>query len=117
MKSVVLQLDAHRRSVSSRWLGLRLLLNSFPVEMLREELRNPHDEAPPPSITSGPAETFDLPLDDAADPATGGKTLDATALWSLRRMFVLLDEWDCKSQQTAPDSFEESVTVVDSKIK
>ena len=43
MKSVVLQLGARKRSASSRWLGLRLLIDSFPAEMLREELRNSHD--------------------------------------------------------------------------
>jgi hypothetical protein len=50
MKSVVLQLGARKRSASSRWLGLRLLIDSFPVEMLREELRNSHDEAPAPPV-------------------------------------------------------------------
>ncbi|MGH9430698.1 MAG: hypothetical protein ACRD3T_04080 [Terriglobia bacterium] len=117
MQSVHTQSGARKRSASSRWLGLRLIVNSFPVEMLREELRNPHDEAPPPWVTSGQATTFDLPLDDAADAATGGKTLDDTALSSLRGMFLLLDEWDHRSQETAPDSLEECVPVVDSKIK
>ena len=43
MKSVVLQLGARKKQASSRWLGLRLLVNSFPVEMLRE-LRNSYGE-------------------------------------------------------------------------
>ena len=117
MQSAHTQSGARKRSASSRWLGLRLLVNSFPVEMLREELRNPHDEAPPPSITSSQATTFDLPLDEAADAATGGKALDDAALWSLRRMFLLLDEWDRRNQQTAQEPFEEYVTVVDTEIK
>ncbi|MGH9328434.1 MAG: hypothetical protein ACRD2B_17325 [Terriglobia bacterium] len=106
-----------RRSASSRWLGLCLLVNSFPVEVLREELRNPHGEAPSPPVAHHHATTFDLPQDDTAVAATGGKTLDSAALWSLRRMLLLLDEWDRGSQQTAPDSFDECVTVVGSKIK
>lgn len=115
MKSVVLQLGVRKRSASSRWLGLRLLIDSFPVEMLREELRNSHDEAPPP-VAHHQVTTFDLPLGDAADAATGGTTLDAAALWSLRRMFLLLDEWDRRNRQTAQDFSEECVTVLDTEI-
>ncbi len=115
MKSVVLQLGERRRSASSRWLALRLLVNSFPVEILKE-LRNPHDEVPPHPTTHGQATTFDLPLGDAADAATGGKTLDAAALDALRRMFLLLDEWDRRNQQTARDSSEKYVTVLDTEI-
>lgn len=115
MKSAVLRLGARRKSASSRWLGLRLLIDSFPVEMLREELRNSHGEAPPP-VAHHQVTTFDLPLGDAADAATGGTTLDAAALWSLRRMFLLLDEWDRRNQQTAQDSSEECVTVLDTEI-
>jgi hypothetical protein len=115
MKSVVLQLGARKRSASSRWLGLRLLIDSFPVEMLREELRNSRDEAPPP-VAHDQVTTFDLPLRDAADAATGGKTLDAAALCALRRMFLLLDEWDHRNQHTARDSSEECVTVLDTEI-
>jgi len=115
MKSVVLQLGARRRSASSRWLGLCLLVNSFPVEMLREELRNSHDEAPPP-VAHHQVTTFDLPLTHAADAATGGKTLDAAALCALRRMFLLLDEWDRRNQRTARNSSEECVTVLDTEI-
>jgi len=116
MKSVVLQLGERKRLASSRWLGLRLLINSFPVEMLREELRNSHDEALSPLFAHHQVTTFDLPLGDAADAATGEETLDAAALWSLRRMFLLLDEWDHRNQQTAQDSSEECVTVLDTEI-
>jgi hypothetical protein len=109
MKSVVLQLGKRRRSASSRRLGLRLLVDSSPVELLREELRNSRDEAPPP-VAHDQVTTFDLPLSDAADAAIGGKTLDAAALSALRRMFLLLDEWDRRNQQTAQDSSEECLT-------
>jgi hypothetical protein len=115
VKSVVLQLGKRRRSASSQWLGLRLLIDSFPVELLREELRNSRDEAPPP-VAHDQVTTFDLPLSDAADAATGGKTLDAAALCALRRMFLLLDEWDRRSQQTARGSSETYVTVLDTEI-
>jgi hypothetical protein len=98
------------------WLGLRLLIDSFPVEMLREELINSHDEAPALPVAHDQVTTFDLPLSDAADAATGGKTLDAVALCALRRMFLLLDEWDHRNQQTAQDSSEECVTVLDTEI-
>ncbi len=114
MKSVVLQLGARKKPASSRWLGLRLLVNSFPVEMLRE-LRNSCDETPPPT-TNRQTTTFDLPLSDAADAATGGETLDAAALWSLRRMFLLLDGWDRRDEHTARDSSERYVTVLDREI-
>ena len=117
MQSAHTQSGARKRSASSRWLGLRLLVDSFPVELLREELRNAHDEAPPPSLTSGQATTFDLPLEHAAGAATGGKTLDDASLCSLHRMFLLLDEWDRRSQQVTRDSSEKCATVVDSKIK
>jgi hypothetical protein len=116
MKSPVLQLGARKRSASSRWLGLRLLIDSFPVEMLREELRNSHDEAPALPVAHHQVTTFEIPLSDAADAATGGETLDATALCALRRMFLLLDEWDRRNQQTPQDSFEEYVTVLDTEI-
>ena len=115
MKSVVLQLGKRRRSASSRWLGLRLLIDSFPVELLREELRNSRDEAPPP-VAHDQVTTFDLTLSDAADAATGGKTLDAAALCALRRMFLLLDEWDHRNQQTAQDSSDAYMTVLDTEI-
>ncbi len=115
MNSEVLQLRERKKPASSRWLGLRLLINSFPVEMLRR-LRNPHDEALSLPITRGQATTFDLPLGDAADAATGGATLDAAALWSLRRMFLLLDEWDRRNQHTARDFSEKCVTVLDTEI-
>jgi hypothetical protein len=116
MKSAVLQRGKHRRSASSRWLGFRLLIDSFPVELLREELRNSCDEASPP-VAHDQVTTFDLPLSDAADAATGGKTLDAAALCALRRMFLLLDEWDRRSQQTARGSSETYVTVLDTEIQ
>jgi hypothetical protein len=114
MKSVVLELGARKRSALSRRLGLRLLINSFPVEMLRE-LRNLCDETPPP-VAHHQVTMFDVPLEDAADAATGEKSLDSAALWSLRRMFLLLDEWDRRSQQTPRDYSEESVTVLDTEI-
>lgn len=114
MKSVVLQLDERKIPASSRWSAFRLLVNSFPVEILRD-LRNPSDQVPSPATTDGHATTFDLPLTDAADAATGGRTLDATALSALRRIFLLLDEWD-RSQQTARDSSEEYLTVLDTEI-
>jgi hypothetical protein len=114
MKSVVLQLAARKRSASSRWLALRLLIDSFPVELLREELRNSRDEAPP--VAHHQVTTFELPLSDAADEATGGNTLDAAALCALRRMFLLLDEWDHRNQQTAQDSSDAYMTVLDTKI-
>ena len=115
MKSVVLQLGARRRSASSRWLGLRLLVNSFPVEMLHG-LRNPYDEASSPPTTHGQPTTFDLPLTHAADAATGGETLDATALCAFRRMFLLLDEWDRRNKQRASDPSQEYVTALDTEI-
>lgn len=114
MKWAVLQLGERKTPASSRWLGLCLLINSFPVEMLREELRNSHDETPP--VAHHQVTTFDLPLTDVADAATGGKTLDAAALRSLRGMFLLLDEWDRRNQHTARDSSEEYVTVLDTEI-
>jgi hypothetical protein len=103
-----------RRLARRTWLGLRLLVNSSPVEMLKE-LRNRSDEAPPPT-PNRQTTTFDLPLNDAAEAATGGTTLDAAALWSLRRMFLLLDEWDRLNQHTARDFSEECVTVLDTEI-
>jgi hypothetical protein len=115
MQSVRTQSGARKRSASSRRLTLRLLVYSFPVEMLRE-LKNPHDEAPSPLTPHGHTTKFDLPLSDAADAATGGRTLDAAALCALRRMFLILDEWDRRSQQTAQDCSEEYVTVLDTEI-
>ncbi|MGA8621022.1 MAG: hypothetical protein WB660_21160 [Candidatus Sulfotelmatobacter sp.] len=95
---------------------MRLLIDSFPVEMLREELRNSHDEGPAPTVAHHQVTTFDLPLTHAAEAATGGEALDAAALRSLRGMFLLLDEWDCRNQHTARDSSEEYVAVLDTEI-
>jgi hypothetical protein len=115
MKPRSIQFGMRESTTTKRRLGFRLLLSSFPLELLAE-LRNPHDEAPRPSITYSQATTFDLPLSDAADVATGGTTLDAAALGSLRRMFLLLDEWDRRNQRTARDFSEECVTVLDTEI-
>ncbi len=116
MKSVILQLGERKKPASSRWLALRLLIDSFPVELLRE-LRNSYEEAPSPPTSHGHPTTLDLALSDAADAATGGRTLDAAALCALRRMFLLLDEWDRRSQQTARGSSETYVTVLDTEIQ
>jgi hypothetical protein len=40
--------------------------------------------------------TFELPLIEERQETTGGATLDAAAIGSLRSMFLLLDEWDRK---------------------
>jgi hypothetical protein len=48
-----------------------------------------------------PTQTIELPLAEETQGATGGENLDTTDLRSLRKMFLLLDEWD-RAMQDAP---------------
>lgn len=61
---------------------------------------------------------FDLSLTEEMQGATGRENLDSADLHSLRKMFLLLDEWDRAIQDGSlrtRDSSEEGEIAVDTK--
>jgi len=64
------------------------------------------------------AQTFDLSLTEDMQRATGRDNLDTADFRSLRKMFLLLDEWDRGIQDGSAgrqDSSEECEIAVDTK--
>ncbi len=57
------------------------------------------------------------PLTKESHETSGGATLDAASLRSLRNMFLLLDEWDRVNQDDDQNSSEECEIGVDTKTR
>jgi hypothetical protein len=54
-----------------------------------------------------PTQTIELPLTEEMQETTGREKLDTADLRSLRKMFLLLDEWD-RAMQEAPHGTQNS---------
>ncbi|MFZ0639487.1 MAG: hypothetical protein WAM59_07315 [Candidatus Acidiferrales bacterium] len=83
-----------------------------------KKLAESFDDPPLQKQRARTTKTFELPLTEEQQETTGGATLDAAAICSLRSMFLLLDEWDRKLQREKmnENSFQQCEVVVDTKI-
>ncbi|MGH9739228.1 MAG: hypothetical protein ACRD4X_11680 [Candidatus Acidiferrales bacterium] len=82
-------------------------------------LADSFDDSPVTEQTFRAAQTLHLPLHDGKQETTGGETLDADAVSSLRHMFFLLDDWDRKlrERKTAGNSSPTIEGLVDTKTQ
>ncbi len=110
---------AYKPSTTPKRLVLRLIVTSFPLEMLKQladswDDLSRQEELPPSTETLPPS------LHDTAQGTTGEVRLDAAALHSFRMMFLLLDEWDQAARhdgKQSQDSFAETETLVDTETR
>ena len=111
------QLGMRRSTASPRRLVLRLVMFDLSQGFFKK-LADSFDDPPLPEHKAGTTQTFELPLAEEKQETTGGATLDAAAIGSLRCMFLLLDEWDRKlhTEKTNENSSEQCEILVDTKI-
>lgn len=113
-----IQFGARKASASPRRLVLRLFMfdlgDGF-FKKLAESFDDPpfHDQSP------RAIQTFDLPLAEEKQETTGGGSLNAAAISSLRNMFLLLDDWDRNlgEKKTAENSFHKHRVLFDTKTQ
>jgi hypothetical protein len=88
-----IQFGTRKASASPRRLILRLVMvdlgNSF-----FKKLADSFDDPPFQDQSRRALQTFDLPLAEERQETTGGGSLNAAAISSLRNLFLLLDDWD-----------------------
>jgi len=111
------QFGVRKRTASPRRLVLRLVMLDLSNGFFKK-LADSFDDAPLQEQKARTTQTIKLPLTEEKQETTGGATLDATAIGSLRGMFLLLDEWDraLKMKSTAENSSEECEISIDTKI-
>ncbi len=108
----------YKPSATPKRLVLRLMVTSFPLEML-QQLADSWDDLSPQEELQPSTDRFPPPLHDTQE-TTGEVRLDAAALQSFRTVFLLLDEWDQAAQPDANKlqaSCSETETLVDTKTK
>ncbi len=110
------QFGVRRSTASPRRLVLRLVMldlsNGF-FKKLADSFDDPSSQEQKVRTT----QTFELPLTEEGQETTGGATLDAAAICSLRSMFLLLDEWDRKLQRRKTEKSSEKCGIsIDTKI-
>ena len=110
------QFGVRKRTASPRRLVLRLVMfdlsNGF-FKKLADSFDDPSSQEQKAPAT----ETLELPLTEEKQETTGGATLDASSIRSLRSMFLLLDEWDRALQgRKTRDSSDECEISIDTKI-
>lgn len=110
------QFGMRRSTASPRRLVLRLVMFDLSQGFFKK-LAESFDDLPSEEQQFRKAQTFELPLTEEQQGTTGGATLDAAAICSLRSMFVLLDEWDRKlERRKAEKSSKECEISIDTKI-
>lgn len=110
------QFGMRRSTASPRRLVLRLVMLDLSNGFFKK-LADSFDDPPTQEQKAPPTQTFELPLTEEKQETTGGTTLDAAAICSLRSMFLLLDEWDRALQERKTgNSSEECEIAVDTKI-
>ena len=111
------QFGVRRRTASPRRLVLRLVTLDLSNGFFKK-LADSFDDPPSQDCRAGTRQTFELPLAEEKQETTAGATLDATAIGSLRSMFLLLDEWDRKlpTEKTDDNSSKQCEILVDTKI-
>src|SRR5271168_80204 len=100
-----IQSGARKDSASPRRLVLRLVMFDLGNGFFKK-LADSFDDPPFQDQNPRAAQTFDLPLVEEKQETTGGEALNATAISSLRKMFLLLDDWDrnLREKKTAEKS-------------
>ncbi|MHB8484494.1 MAG: hypothetical protein ACYDCM_02005 [Candidatus Acidiferrales bacterium] len=83
-----------------------------------KKLADSFNDSPLQEQKAPTAQTFELPLTEEKQETTGGASLDAAAIGSLRSMFLLLDEWDRKlhTEKVNENSSEQCEILVDTNI-
>lgn len=80
---------------------------------LADSFDDPPLQSPSPTAT----ETFELPLTEEKQETTGGATLDAASIGSLRSMFLLLDQWDREPERRKAEKSSGKCQIsIDTKI-
>ncbi|MHB8486274.1 MAG: hypothetical protein ACYDCM_11205 [Candidatus Acidiferrales bacterium] len=110
------QFGVRRSTASPRRLVLRLVMLDLSQGFFKK-LADSFDDPSSQEQRVPATQTFELPLTEEKQETTGGTSLDAVAIGSLRSMFLLLDEWDraLESGKTE-NSSEECEILVDTKI-
>ncbi|MGH9739699.1 MAG: hypothetical protein ACRD4X_14110 [Candidatus Acidiferrales bacterium] len=113
-----IQSGARRRIASPRRFVLRLAVFDLGNDFFTR-LADSLDDPPAQRQTPGATQRLNLPLDDGKQETTGGQSLDAAAISSLRDMFLLLDDWDRKLRQRNPaeNSAAKHAVLVDTKTQ
>ena len=110
------QFGVRRSTASPRRLVLRLVMLDLSQGFFKK-LADSFDDSPLQEQKARAAQTFELPLTEEKQETTGGATLDAAAIRSLRSMFVLLDGWDRElERKKAEKSSEDCEISIDTKI-
>jgi hypothetical protein len=110
------QFGVRRSTASPRRLVLRLVMLDLSQGFFKK-LADSFDDPPLQEQKAATTHTFELPLIEEKQETTGGATLDAAAVCSLRNMFLLLDEWDQALQKaSAPGKSSEGCEIpIDTK--
>jgi hypothetical protein len=87
------QFGMRKSTASPRRLVLRLVMLDLSNGFFKK-LADSFDDSSLQEQQSRITQTFELPLTEEKQETTEGVTLDASAVCSLRSMFLLLDEWD-----------------------
>lgn len=110
------QFGERRSTASPRRLVLRLVMLDLSNGFFKK-LADSFDDFPLQEQKAPTTQTFELPLTEEKQETTGGTTLDAAAIGSLRSMFLLLDEWERElERRKAEKSSKECEISIDTKI-
>ncbi len=110
------QFGARKRTASPRRLVLRLVMFDLGQGFFKK-LADSFDDPSSQEQKVRTTQTFELPLSEERQETTGGATLDAASVCSLRSMFLLLDDWDRElHRKGAGNSSEECGIPIDTKI-
>lgn len=111
------QFGVRRSTASPRRLVLRLVMFDLSQGFFKT-LADSFDDPPLQEQKARATQTFELPLTEEKQETTGGATLDASSIRSLRSMFLLLDEWDRKlhTEKISENSSKPCEILVDTKI-
>jgi hypothetical protein len=110
------QFGVRRSTASPRRLVLRLVMLDLSNGFFKKSAES-FDDSPSREQKARTTQTVELPLTEEQQETTGGATLDASSIRSLRSMFLLLDEWDRKLQRRkTKNSSEECEIAIDTKI-
>jgi hypothetical protein len=101
------QFGVRRSTASPRRLVLRLVMFDLGQGFFKK-LADSFDDSTFQEQNPRETRTFELPLIEERQETTGGATLDAAAIGSLRSMFLLLDQWNRKlhAEETNDNSSE-----------
>jgi hypothetical protein len=113
-----IQFGARKTSASPRRFVLRLVMHDLTNGFFKK-LADSFDDPPFQEQRLPAVQTFDLPLTEEKQETTGGESLDAPAISSLRDMFLLLDDWDrnlCE-EKSADNSSQQHEVLVDTRTQ